>query len=213
MRRVLWTLWTGTIVALTSGCATGPLLDNPLLLGPTASGNEPNHVYLPGGPDAYAKIFEKVLDVVTDYGFEIAETNRFDGRIETFPRIAPGVILFLKPGSPDLYERWRATLQTIRHRTSVLIQPADNGGFFVQVNVFKELEDLSRPVRATAGSAVFRNEMTVERQYVVVDPIVLESNWIPLGHDLDIEQLMLHRIAALPWAKIPPENCPPVAHP
>jgi hypothetical protein len=203
-------------MALTCGCASGPLLDNPLLVSPTAAavtGKEPSHVYVPGGPDAYGKIFEKVLDVVSDYGFEIAETNRFDGRIETFPRIAPGLGLFLKPGSPDFYERSLATLQTIRHRTSVLIQPADQGGFFVHVNVFKELEDLSRPVRATAGSAVFRNEPTVDRQYEVVDPIVLDSNWIPLGHDVCIEQIMLHRIATLPWTRLTPENCPPPAHP
>ena len=45
-----------------------------------------------------------VLKVLGDYGFEILESNRYDGRIETFPRTAPGLGLFMKPGSPDVRE-------------------------------------------------------------------------------------------------------------
>src|SRR5262249_37076673 len=143
---------------------------------------------------AYEKVFEKTLEVLNDFGFEIAETNRFDGRIETFPRIAPGVGLFFRPGSPDWYQRWLATFQTIRHRASVLIQPADDSGCCAQVNVYKELEALSRPVRATAGAAVFRNEPTVDRQFEVIDPTVLDSNWIPLGHEVYLEQAILQQL-------------------
>jgi hypothetical protein len=65
--------------------------------------------------------------VLGDYGFEIRESNRYDGHIETIPRIAPGLGLFLKPGSPDLRDRLLATLQTYRHRVLVDIQPACRG--------------------------------------------------------------------------------------
>jgi hypothetical protein len=77
----------------------------------------------------------------------------------------------------------------------VTIQPADDGGFFVDIKVFKELEDLDRPVRQTAGSATFRSDNTVERQFEVIDDAVFASNWIPIGRDNHIEQIMLQRIA------------------
>ncbi len=193
MWRTLWTAWTGAVAGLVCGCATGPLLDNPILISPAPTVTVENPVFIPGGPPAYGTVFEKVLDIVDDY-FEIAYANRYGGRIETFPRIAPGLEQPWKPGSPDLEQRLLATWQTIRHRAVVLIQAADDGGFFVEVKIFKELEDLPRPVRSTAGAASFRSDNTVERQFEVIDPTVFESNWIPLGEDVKFEQAILQRL-------------------
>jgi hypothetical protein len=193
MRRTIWAAWTAALTVSVSGCASGPLLDNPVLLRPYHEVACENPVYIPQGPAAYGAVFEKVLDTVDDY-FEIAYANRYDGRIETFPRIAPGLEQPWKPGSPDFPQRLLATLQTIRHRALFLIQPADDGGFFVQVTVFKELEDLPRPVRATAGAAIFQDNVTVERQYEVIDPTVFESAWIPLGRDVKLEQVLLCKL-------------------
>jgi hypothetical protein len=194
MGHMRWKAWPAIMAALLSGCATGPLLDNPALFQPQAGTCE-NPVYIPLGPTAtaYNTVFENVLDAVDDY-FEISYANRYDGRIETFPRIAPGIEQPWKPGSPDFDQRLEATLQTIRHRASVLIQPADDGGFFIQVTVFKELEDLPRPVRQTAGAASFRDANTVERQYEVIDPTIFENNWIPLGRNAALEQAILQQI-------------------
>lgn len=175
------------------GCASGPLLDNPTFFRPDPNVCVENPVYIPLGPPAYGTVFEKVLDTIDDY-FEISYANRYDGRIETFPRIAPGLEQPWKPGSPDFRQRLYATLQTIRHRASVLIQPADDGGFFIQVTVFKELEDLPRPTRETAGNASFRGDITVERQFEVIDPTVFESNWIPIGRDTKLEQVLLQKL-------------------
>jgi hypothetical protein len=197
MRRALWAAWPVIAAALAGGCASGPVMDNPALIRPDPNVTLDNPVFIAQGPPAYGKVFEKVFDVVSDY-FEIAEANRYDGRIETFPRIAPGLEQPWKPGSPDFYQRLLASLQTIRYRASVQIQPADNGGFFVSVAVYKELEDLPRPVRQTQGAAAFRTEPTVERQFEVIDPTVLEANWIPVGRETALEQVILQRI----------ENCP-----
>ncbi len=152
-----------------------------------------NPVYVPLGPQSYGNVFEKVIDIVDEY-FEIAYANRYDGTIRTFPQISPGFEQFWKPGSPDFDQRLEATLQTIRHRADIVIQAAEDGGYFVSVTVYKELEDLPRPVRATAGAATFRSDNTVERQYEVIDPTVFESNWIPLGRDLPLEQEILQKI-------------------
>jgi hypothetical protein len=190
MRRMGWMAW---MMALISGCASGPLLDNPLLISTDPSITVENPVFVPGGPTAYGAVFERVLDVVSNY-FEIAHQSRYDGSIESFPRIAPGYEQFWKPGSPDAEQRLLATFQTIRHRCLVKIEPANDGGFFINVKVFKELEDLPRPVRSTAGAASFRSDNTVERQFEVIDPTVFESQWIPLGEDTKLEQVLLQMI-------------------
>ena len=186
---------TGLVLGLLSGCASGPLLENPLPLssGPAVASEETNPLFVPQGPISYRKVYEHVLDVLTDFGFEIMEHNAWEGRIETTPRIAPGLLLFMKPGSPDAYQRFLATLQTYRHRATVRIQPAQMGGFFISVIVYKELEDLPRPVRATTG-AIFRTDNNIERQFTIVDPTVFESNWIPMGHDVEVEQLLLRQL-------------------
>ncbi len=185
--------WIAVVLLLPAGCMVGPILDNPAIIRPDPKVVVDNPVWMPSDPNNYGKVFENVLDIVGDY-FEISYANRYDGHIETFPRIAPGFEQIWKPGSPDAYQRLEATLQTIRHRGSVIIQPAEDGGFFVQVTVFKELEDLSRPIRATAGAASFRTDITVERQFEVIDPSVYESNWIPQGRNTELEQLILQRL-------------------
>src|SRR5262249_61339451 len=112
----MWrTLWTASVAVFLGGCASGPLLENPLLLRPDKPVPTENPVSAPQGPMAYARVFEKVLDVLDDY-FDVAYANRYDGRIETYPRVAPGIEQPWKPGSPDLYQRLLAFFQTIRHR-------------------------------------------------------------------------------------------------
>src|SRR5262249_16311166 len=166
MARALGTLVMAALALAIAGCATGPFADNPLLLGSQPMVVVENPVYLPGNPAAYNPVFERVIDVLDDY-FEIAYANRYDGRVETFPKIAPGLERWFIPASPDFDDRLLATTQTIRHRALVLIQPAENGGYFVDVKVYKELEDLARPMRATAGAASFQSDNTLERQYQV----------------------------------------------
>jgi hypothetical protein len=183
---VLLLMWT-------AGCQQpGPLADTPPLFGPTVE--EQNPVYIPLGPGSYGQVFENVLSTLGDYGFEIMESNRYDGRIETIPRIAPGLLQFFKPGSPNCYDRVLSTTQTYRHRVSITIQPADNGGYFVEVIARKELEDLERPIRSTAGAAIFRTENNVDRQFEVIDPNIFQMNWVYHGRDAALEQEIICRL-------------------
>jgi hypothetical protein len=195
MWRKLSTAWTSAVTMLVAGCMVGPIQDNPMLIRPDPAVIVENPVWVPslGVYGAYGKVFENVLDIVDDY-FEIAYSCRQDGWIVGFPRISPGFEQFWKPGTPDHYQRLEATLQTMRHRCEVHIQPAEDGGFFVQVTVYKELEDLERPTRATAGAAAFRSDPTVERQFEVIDPTVIDTKWIPKGRNKELEQLILQRI-------------------
>jgi hypothetical protein len=189
-------LWAAALLALGAGCQNGPtLLEGPALV-PAGSRilHDHNPVFIPLGIDSYGQVFENCLRVLLDYGFEIQESNRYYGTIECLPRVSPGLGLFLKPGSPDLRDRLLATTQSYRHRTSIAIQPADNGGYFIQVTARKELEDLPRPVRATVGAAVFRNEPTVERQFEVIDPVFFDAGWIYQGRDVPLEQEIIRRL-------------------
>ncbi|GIW82715.1 MAG: hypothetical protein KatS3mg105_4522 [Gemmatales bacterium] len=196
MRRFYQSAATFALSLILPGCYftySGPLTENPVLVRPQTGTTVENPVYVPLSPQNYGAVFEKTIDVLDDY-FEIAYTNRYDGRIETFPRIAPGYEQFFKPGNPNPRDRLQATFQTIRNRAVVLIQPAQDGGYFIDVSVYKELEDLPQPDRATAGAAIFQGVNSVERQFEVVDPSVFESNWIPLGRNHHLEQLILHRL-------------------
>lgn len=193
----MWRLLSvALVVATLGGCVTGPLQENPLLLPLSRNTNHENPIYVPQPSMAYNRVFETVEDVLSDY-FVIAYTNRFDGQVQTFPSIAPGIEQPWKPGSPDIYQRLLAFCQTIRHRAIVQITTAKEDGFFVSVRVLKELEDIPAPTRPTAGEATFRLESTVQRQYETVYPDFFEPGWIPIGRDLKLEQVILDRISRL----------------
>ena len=199
MKRFLRLVAVAIAPALLIGCESmGPVF-NPAPL-PTLGApvcRDDNPVYIPLSVKDYGKVFETIWQIVGDYGFEIAESNRFDGRLETRPRIAPGLALLAKPGSPELYQRLLSTTQTYRHRVTVLVQPADHGGFhggyFVEFIARKELEDLPRPIRSTVGGAVLRSENTIERQSDVIDATFFEPNWIFKGRDAALEQELIRR--------------------
>lgn len=202
MGRTLATAWLAAATLWLAGCSTGPLQDNPSFVRPDLLIPQENPLYIPQGPDAYDKVFQKALDVVDDF-FEIAYTNRYEGRIETHPSVAPGVEQPWKPGSPDFYQRLLAFFQSIRHRCILLISPAQDGGYFIDVKVLKELEDLPSPMRATAGAASFRMNSTIERQFEVIEQPIYESNWVPIGRDYKLEQVILERLAHCNFNALP----------
>jgi hypothetical protein len=204
MGRFLQTAWTAAAMLALAGCSTGPLQENPVILRPDQLVPQENPLYLPQGPqpEVYDKIFQKALDIVDDF-FEIAYSNRFEGRIESQPTVAPGLEQPWKPGSPDFQQRLLASLQSIRHRCILLITTAREGGYYINVKVLKELEDLPNPMRATAGSASFDLVSTIERQYEVIEQPVYESGWIPIGRDLKLEQVILERLAHCDFKSLP----------
>jgi len=184
----------GLAAALLAGCDTIPIFEDPM----RSEAAPPavllaNPAYIPLGPTDYACLYEAVIDVLDDY-FEIAYANRYDGTIRTFPRVAPGLEQPWRLGSPDGPERTYATLQSLRYRSDVVIQPGEQGGYFVYVNVFRELEDVPRPIRSTAGAASFRSDITVDRQTEVIDPAIVQAGWIPKGRETNVEQMILRKL-------------------
>jgi len=182
--------------ALVVGCQSlGGFADVPPMGFGTTGVSEDNPVFVPLGPKEYGRVFETALKVLGDYGFEIApgDAKRYAGTIETLPHIAPGLGLFLSPGSPDFQERLLASAQTYRHRGIVKLQPVINGGFFVEFIVIKELEDNPKPMRSTVGGAVFRSEATAARPTEVIDATFFQNRWIYKGRDSALEQDLIRR--------------------
>jgi hypothetical protein len=183
------------IAIAVAGCAGTEL--TPIVPAGTPYVDDTNPVYIPLGRDLYGPVFENVLTVLGDYGFRIEQANRYDGRIETVPRVAPGLLLFLKPGSPDCYERALATAQSYRHRVAVQIHPAAQGGYFIEVIARKELEDAPRPIRSAIGSAIFSITTPLDRELEVVDPNRPDFGWIYKGRDAALEQEIIRRMKRL----------------
>jgi len=178
------------------GCAALPPVENPVLVRPEVPPAENPIVVAPGLPTAegYADVYSRVLDAVDDY-FEIKPGSRISGQIDTIPIIAPGYEQPWRPGSPEPRQRLLATFQTIRHYAVAKIWSGERGGFRVSVEVYKELEDVQRPVTDIRGNASFQEAPNVERSAQLADAQTVGGrNWIPVGRDYALEQAILRKI-------------------
>lgn len=185
---------------LAGGCVGTPEPDTRLHVpGEVVVGDFENPILvMPGDAEAgsYADVFSAVTESVTDF-FDIAHSNRYDGRIICLPRIAPGYEQPWKAGSPSVHERWVSTFQTMRYRCRVGIQAAPQGGYFVEVIVFKDLLDDPRPMLPNSGVASFQGSPTTMAQFEVVDPSLTGETgqrWIPKGRDHAFEREIVRRI-------------------
>lgn len=168
------------------GVPGGVLLDNPMLL-----------------PIADQELaWNQVVDVVDDY-FQIDREEPVrqigntltEGRLATFPKTGATLLEPWDGDSASPYERLESTLQSIRRYAQVRVIPA-GGAHWVEVNVYKELEDLRRPEMATVGAATFRYDDSLTR---VTNPVVTQAvheGWIPQGRDPALEQRILAELRA-----------------
>lgn len=145
-------------------------------------------------------VWDQVVDAVDDY-FKVKQERRVklegdllvEGNLETHPR---GGSTILEPWNRDStpgYERLESTLQSIRRIAFVRVAPAEQG-FWVEVAVMKELEDVARPESGTISVTNLRNDSSTSR---FVDPLTGARptvGWIPLGHDVSLEQTILANI-------------------
>jgi hypothetical protein len=168
--------------------------------GPEAIGMPTNLISVPVVDDELA--WDQIADVVSDY-FPIAREQRArrgdvvcEGRIDTAPQDGA---TWLEPHRGDSvgdFNRWESTFQTIRRRAIVRVIP-DAAGYLIEVVVEKELEDLPKPMHATAGAATFPHEGSLpSRRDQQLNRTRSSPRWIPLGRDPPLEQRMLADIHA-----------------
>jgi hypothetical protein len=140
-------------------------------------------------------IWERTVDVLHDYRFDIARENKLDGVIETDYKVGSSV---LEPWHQETIghdNRWESTFQSIRRRALVSIVPAE-GGFLVSTEVFQELEDVRGVAANSAGGATFQESTPLQRDLELVVGQSTPSGWLPQGRDSVLEQDMLHRLNA-----------------
>jgi hypothetical protein len=168
-----------------AGCSTvsqwiimaGPPAANPLVV-PSAD---------------FETVWKECIAVLDEY-FEIANENRLSRTIVTQPVIGATLLEPWRTDSVTITDRFEATIQTIRRHARITVNPAPGGGFLVRVDVFKELEDLAKPDRQSMGRAVFNNDFPVNRTFEIVGPVPLPLQYIPRGHDVKLEQVIVDRI-------------------
>jgi hypothetical protein len=181
-------------LAAFSGCALEPAGVASATAPPTVTFENP--MFIPGTD--FQRVWETIVDVVDDYfRIEREEPVRLvgnvltEGRLDTFPEVSSTIFEPWRRDSATSYDKIEATLQTMRRYAKIRVVPAE-GGFWVDVAVYKELENMAQPEQATAGRATFPTESTQVR---IVNPIgsqEMHLGWdIPKGRDPNLEQLML----------------------
>lgn len=158
-------------------------------------------------------LWDQLIDTVDDH-FRIQREERVklvgdiltEGAFETVPAVAATYLEPWRTDSPHGYERLHATLQSIRRRATARVTPTE-GGYLVDLAVFKELEDVDRPEQSSAGGAVIRHDGSLIRQKdrLYGGPVTL--GWIPMGRDAAFEQRLLGDLQAR-VANIDPTRAP-----
>lgn len=167
-------------------------------------------------------LWESVVDVVDDFfpipreypiqTYKYQDENgaesvvRTEGRIDTDPVIAAGLLEPWKKNSVTLDQRLEATLQTLR-RSAVLRIVPEGSGFLIHVAVYTELENLPQPMNSgTSGTNLLFNDDLTKLEMPAGESGASDG-WIPVGRDFDMEQYMIRQIA---WRL---KNTPEVLNP
>lgn len=175
MFRAAWT--AGLIIALCGGM--GCAMSRPM----TAC--EP--LFIP--TDNQRAVWEQTVEVVHEY-FEIASENQEAGVIEFQPKVGAGVLEPWHKDSYGLENRVESTLQSIRRRGVVNITQTD-GGHLVNVEVYKELEDVPGGGGSSAGDATFQQTNPIRRDLELVGDRATAPGWLSRGRDYILEQEMM----------------------
>ncbi len=126
-----------------------------------------------------------------DAGSRRRATARPTAASRRFPQVSPTIFEPWRHDTVDPDQRVENTLQTMRRWAVVHVKPAQ-GGYTVDVAVFKELENVVRPEHATAGAATFRYDDTLTG---VVNPDRRRADrhegWIGRGRDTAMEQYII----------------------
>ena len=163
--------------------------------GPAVLQQNPTTVVQPN----YEIVWNATIRVVEKY-FDVAYENRWDGRIESLPQSGATLLEVWRPDAVDFAERVEASLQSIRRRAFVLVKPAPDGqaaelgGWRITVEVYKELEDVNRPIFASFGGGSFISSIEPVRESVVTSAIKPPDGWISLGRDPKLESRIIEDI-------------------
>ncbi len=158
----------------------------------------PNPLPVPVASQTF--FWNQLVDTVDDY-FDIASEQPIhslgstftEGRIETTPQSAATLFEPWHWDSTPGFEKWHASLQSIRRRARIRAIPQGNSAF-VEVIVEKAIEDVDVPAQGTPGSAIPRHDSALVRMRDYEDRQTKTLGWIPIGRDYSLEQEILRQL-------------------
>ena len=151
-----------------------------------------NPIFIPSGN--HEMVWERTVDVLHDYPFEIAHENKLDGVIETKYKTGSGLTEPWHKETIGFENRLESTLQSIRRRVFINITPVEDG-FLLGVEAHKELEDLVGVAAGSQGGATFHESAPLQRELDLVVGQSTPSGWIPQGRDIALERDLLNRLS------------------
>lgn len=140
-------------------------------------------------------VWERAVDVLHDFQFDIGQENRLARVIETLPKAGASLLEPWHSDSVGVPNRLESTLQSVRRTVQISMQPSDQQpGFLVSVAVYKEIEDLPGLAANSPGAATFSESTPLERDLDAVVGQSTPSGWIRVGRDTALEQAILARL-------------------
>ncbi|WP_339750110.1 hypothetical protein [uncultured Rubinisphaera sp.] len=170
------------LFAMLSGCAA-------MQMRPRSSATVPNPLVVSASSQEVA--WERAIDVLHGFHFEIERENRQARTIETKYRTGSGLLEPWHKESVGLANRLESTLQSIRRKVVITVSPVQSGGHAIQVVALKELEDIDALTANSPGGATFQETSPLDRDLTPVLGQSRPSGWIPQGRDLDLERAIL----------------------
>ena len=145
-------------------------------------------------------VMEQISDELDNY-FRIFREERIrmhdgilsEGRIETHPKIGSTLLEPWRRDSLVGFERLHATLQTVRRFAKVRVVPAVDH-YQIDLQVFKELEDLQQPIGSGISGQILRHDSSLDIDRERPELATSSNGWIPLGRDVLLEQQILRNI-------------------
>lgn len=162
--------------------------------------------------DSYTIDKEERVRLVFDP--QTGQNTLTDGQIVTHFEISAGWLEPWRTDTASFYDKLESTLQSMRRRAVVHVAAAE-GGYMVEVNVFKDLEDVQTPMFAPASAGTLRYDTSQRHTENIVTQQPVVTGWIPQGRDPAAEQYIINqlmsRLGLLPpmWRRIPAFYRPP----
>ncbi len=145
-------------------------------------------------------VMDEISDEIDDY-FRIYREERIriennlvtEGWIETYPEIGSTILEPWRHDSVRGFERYHASLQTVRRYAKVRVMPTGDS-YLVDVKVFKELEDNPRPIQSAVSGKYLRNDTALDVDEEEIWENSPGVDWIEMGRDIALEQKILGNI-------------------
>jgi hypothetical protein len=188
------TVLAALAMLVVSGCSFGLPWTTPY--GPEGPAVQANPIFIANTDPEY--VWDVVHDIIDDeFRIEHEEPIRVldgvitEGRLDTYPQPSATLLEPWRRDTASKYDKLESTLQSMQRRVSVRVTPG-NGGFWIEVVVFKELENMPQPAYATAGAATFHYDTSLTRIANPIGEQPQNAGWIPQGRDAALEQYFIY---------------------